>query len=144
MSQIRSDAEIKGDLDPGKLLRNIKSMEYDTRVLLFGEENADNLNKMQTIINSLPNKMGPSGTPQGWEFTKIFSLGGLMNEFSRMAQYGSLKMKAPNLPNQESFKMLNQPFAEALSNSANSTLKNQAIGRTLKGGYDTGKGLLSP
>ena len=100
LSLIKEDSLTKGELDPSKLVRNLKDMEHDTKVLLFGDQGADNLNHMKNVINSLPTKMGPSGTPQGWEFVNIFSPKGLMNEFSRMAQYRTLQGKISETPKQ--------------------------------------------
>lgn len=90
LNTIRLNSEFKGQIDPAKLVRNLKDMEHDTRVVLFGEQGANNINHMKTIIDSLPNKMGPSGTPQGLEFKHLFSPSGWINEFSRMAQYKNL------------------------------------------------------
>jgi len=90
LNTIRLNSEFKGQIDPAKLVRNLKDMEHDTRVVLFGEEGANNINHMKTVIDSLPNKMGPSGTPQGMEFKHLFSPSGWINEFSRMAQYKNL------------------------------------------------------
>lgn len=64
LSQIAEKSMTDGQIDPVKLVKNSNKLSPEFKEMIFGEK-VSKLNDMETVINSLPKKMGPSGTPQG-------------------------------------------------------------------------------
>ena len=90
-SLIRKAVEVKGEVNTVKLLKAVKGMEPKTRELVFGVDSSTVMKNLETVVNSLPNKMGPSGTPQGMEFADFFSPSFWIKEPAKLAQYGIYK-----------------------------------------------------
>lgn len=94
LDKIRAASEVKGSVNPSRLLKNVSDIEPQTRKLIFGE-NADGiLSNLKTVVNSMPEMVGPSGTPAGIDWFDFLSPASLTKEPVRLAQYGLMKMKA--------------------------------------------------
>jgi hypothetical protein len=65
LNQIVEKSLSKGKVDPSKLLRNMKGLPKEVKELLVGSENVSKLKDVETLTNSLPDIVGPSGTPRG-------------------------------------------------------------------------------
>jgi predicted transcriptional regulator len=65
LGQIAERSLTKGQPDPFKLVRNLKKVGKESRELLFGKDGEKILSDMETVINSLPRKVGSSDTPRG-------------------------------------------------------------------------------
>ncbi len=68
LGQIAEKSLTKGEPDPVKLVRNIKAIGKESRELLFGKNSERVLKDMETILNSMPSKVGASDTPRGIEW----------------------------------------------------------------------------
>lgn len=71
--EIVDKSKTSGEVDPVKLLNNTKALGPEVRSLLFGEKSNQIMKDMQTVVDNIPKKMGPSGTPQGLEFSNLLS-----------------------------------------------------------------------
>lgn len=100
LRSIRDKATTKNGLSPRMFLNEIKGLEPKTKDLLFGEKAAQVVDDIETVVNSLPDKIGPSGSPQGIEFLdfNLLNPANYLRELGRASQYGILK--APNAPSQ--------------------------------------------
>lgn len=109
ISQLIEKSKVRGEISPRSLLKTLKGVQPEIRKMLFGNNQEAILKDMQTIVNAIPEKMGPSGTPQGQEFIKYATPGnqyvgalrllGLKggNAASGFASYGAKKAAAPLL-----------------------------------------------
>lgn len=82
-----------GNVDPNKLLKIVNKMKAETPEaleLLFGTKNIDALNAADTLIKSIPGKVGASDTPRGWSFKQILNP---VQNISGAGRYGLLKAK---------------------------------------------------
>lgn len=69
MQDIYVKSLTKGELSVPKLLTNIKNMSPEAQKLLLGEKPAQKIKDIETVYNSVYQKVGPSGTPEGLEYT---------------------------------------------------------------------------
>lgn len=81
-------------IDPGALMRNLDKLSPEVKGILFGPK-AQTIADMKTVMNSLPAKIGPSGTPQGNAFAHSFTQEGL--DALNMLKYKGLS--SPGLQN---------------------------------------------
>ncbi len=65
LSEIAKSSMGKNGVDPSKLVRNVEKLGPEARQVLFGPNGDKILNDMKTTLNAIPNKVGPSGTPEG-------------------------------------------------------------------------------
>lgn len=79
--------------DPGKLLKLADKMGPEARGMLFGEKNVESLADANTLLQSVPKKVGASDTPRGLDFHDL----GLMQNVRDIGRYGLLKAK-PKIP----------------------------------------------
>lgn len=68
LGQIAEKSMTKGEPDPVKLIRNLKGIGKESREILFGKDGERVLRDMETVVNSLPSKVGASDTPRGLEW----------------------------------------------------------------------------
>lgn len=59
-------ADTKHGPSPRKFLNATKSLGKEAKEMFFGAEN--NIDELRTMIDAVPDRMGPSGTPQGMAF----------------------------------------------------------------------------
>lgn len=92
LADIEQKSMTKGQMDPSKLLKNVKSLGPESKNLLFGEDSVKVIKDLETVVNSLPPMIGPSGTPKGIEWANYMSPGQWIDELRRMSQLGGLKI----------------------------------------------------
>lgn len=63
----------KGEPDPVKLVRNLKAIGKESRGLLFGKDAERILADMETVLNSMPSKVGASDTPRGMAWFNLMN-----------------------------------------------------------------------
>jgi hypothetical protein len=72
ISDIVEKSSVKGKVNASRLIKNLKAMGPEARELVFNSKDVnENLNALETVINALPDKIGPSGTPQGEMFLNL-------------------------------------------------------------------------
>lgn len=62
INDLLSRSETKGEVDLGKLVRNLRKISQEAKSLLFDKETLDNLANLETVYNSFPNPSNPSNT----------------------------------------------------------------------------------
>ncbi len=91
LSQIMKASEIKGQISAPKLLKEIAGISNEARGLLFKSKDAARVVKdLEIVLNSMPDRMGPSGSPQGMSFNAMADLGFQAKDMVRYGQYRSL------------------------------------------------------
>ncbi len=91
--------KVKGN--PRRLVDVMGSMDKEARQILFGEKSEQMLKDMQTVLKSMPDKVGPSGTPGGQEwfrFTKLINPANWGNEAQDAYSYMLLQGKKVPTP----------------------------------------------
>lgn len=82
-------------VDPNKLISKINKLSPQVQSVLFGDK-YQKVHDMQTVLGSFPNKVGPSGTPEGGMFSAP-----IHEQATGMVRYGAYKaMAAPIVRNQ--------------------------------------------
>lgn len=71
MSDMYNKSVVKGEVSVPKLLSNAKKLPAETQELLFGPGSSQTIKDIENVYNAFPQKMGPSGTPQGIEFAEL-------------------------------------------------------------------------
>jgi hypothetical protein len=96
-SQIFTKSLKDGSPDIGKVLKEIKGYSPEIKKLLFTPEELQKLHDANTWIESLPVKLGPSGTPEGIEYMKHLSnpLGAVLANATDLGISGLLKFSSP-------------------------------------------------
>lgn len=89
LGQIAEKSSSNGEIDPAKLVRESQKLSPEFRNMIFGEK-ASKLDDMKTLIDNLPPKMGPSGTPQGELFNQSWNPGLQATEAVRLGQRAAL------------------------------------------------------
>jgi hypothetical protein len=96
VTELAEKAMIKGQVDPGKLVKAARQMGPEVIKKIFGG-NADNVIKdIETVLNNTPSKIGPSGTPQGLAFMEILRPVFNVQEAGRYGLYK--KLANPTIP----------------------------------------------
>lgn len=68
VSEIIRNSEVKGELDSRKFIRNISKLPPETKEMMFGADGVQAFEDIKVLIDAFPDKIGPSGTPQGMDF----------------------------------------------------------------------------
>jgi hypothetical protein len=71
---LRERASVKEGLSPRSLVRELDKLPAETKQILFGPKNAEVVEKFKLVLNSIPPRKGPSGTPELQELNKIFNI----------------------------------------------------------------------
>jgi hypothetical protein len=87
----------QGEIDPKKFLTSIKNLTPEARAHLFGEESAQKIDDMQTLLRSTPPKIGGSDTPRGLAFQHMLNP---YEQATDLAKYVFLKAGIPAAKNQ--------------------------------------------
>ena len=74
LGQIAEKSMSGDEIDPSKLVRESSKLSPEFRQMIFGDK-ASKLSDIETLVNSLPAKMGPSGTPQGELYNQSWNPG---------------------------------------------------------------------
>jgi hypothetical protein len=91
ISDIIEKSSTKGMLDPGKLVKSIKDYDPQTLKKVFGGDINQVLQDIKTVMDSSPNMIGPSGTPQGNMFLEMMRPFFQLQEAGRYSLYKRLK-----------------------------------------------------
>lgn len=87
LSEIRDKSMSKGKLDPGKLIRQVDKMDDEAVRDLFRDSIGTTKN-MKKVMDSFPDKVGPSGTPEGIVYSSLFDIATKqVTDFGRLAAY---------------------------------------------------------
>lgn len=108
LTQIAQKSLTKGEVDPVKLVRNLKAIGKESREILFGKRGEQMLQDMETVLNSMPSKVGASDTPRGFSwFQSVLNPTSWSREAHAMYNYMKLSgTTSKHLPSQETIKML--------------------------------------
>lgn len=130
LGQIAEKSLTKGNPDPVKLVRNLKQIGKEARELLFGKQGEKMLSDMETVLNSMPNKVGTSDTPRGMSwFTAVLKPG----NYSREAESALNYMR---LTGRTSSKKLNQKAGQILPRAASYGVAGSVSNNDKKRGPD--------
>jgi hypothetical protein len=88
LSEIRDRAMHKGKLDPSKLIRQVDKLDDEALRDLF-RDSVGTASNMKKVMDSFPDKVGPSGTPQGLMYSNIFDLA--QRQVTDFGRYGAYK-----------------------------------------------------
>lgn len=75
VSEIYNKSVTKGEVSIPKLLANAKKMSPEARELVFGKQSDEVIKDIEMVYNSMYQKVGPSGTPEGREFVAFIPYG---------------------------------------------------------------------
>ena len=98
LDEIANKSMTKGQLDPVKLINNLKGMEKEASNVIFGPKGNQAIADIKTVIDSTPNMVGPSGTPKGSAWRSLFSPTHYGQEVSDGLQYLLLKSQTKTIP----------------------------------------------
>lgn len=134
IGEIVEKSQVKGELNSRKFIRNIAKLPPETKRLMFGDDGIRAIDDVETIINAFPDKMGPSGTPQGIDF---LSPTGFLKEIRDIARLARKKVIPSGLSKAEQDKVVTA--IESLTKAAGLTAadlkgkKSKPIERRLRG-----------
>lgn len=74
LGDIYNRSILNGEVNVTKLISQSKKMTPQSRKLLFGDDGIQILEDLEKVKNSIPPKMGPSGTPQGQEYRDFLDI----------------------------------------------------------------------
>lgn len=136
MADLYTKSVTKGEVSLPKLLNNAERMTPQARKMLLGPDADGVIKDLKTVYNSMPAKMGPSGTPQGQEFRdfEVLSPSAWFNEARRGLQLWILRN--PEKASKFKIQGLIPPTVKALP------VKRIAIGQGLLG--PAARGLVGP
>ncbi len=98
--------------DTNKIIKLTEKMGPEARTMLFGEKNVANLSDASTLLKSIPEKVGASDTPRGFQFHEMMNP---MNNLRDVGRYGLLKGKK-NLPKAGLLMQKASPYGQGLMN----------------------------
>lgn len=90
LAEVYQKSLFKGQVSPKKLANQVRKLEPEYKELLYGDIGAKAIDDIANILDAMPDKVGPSGTPQGIEFMMVLSPHSWALELGRLAQYGML------------------------------------------------------
>lgn len=88
LSEIRDKSMVKGELNPSKLIKQIDRLDDEAMKDLF-RESVSKSQAMKKVINSFPDKVGPSGTPEGLAYGDWLTL--VTRQVTDFGRYGAYK-----------------------------------------------------
>jgi hypothetical protein len=92
IGEIIEKSSVKGEIMPSKLLKNLKAIGPEARELIFNSKDVNkSVNYLETVLNAIPNKIGPSGTPQGQMLMNILNVPFQATELGRAALYKTVQ-----------------------------------------------------
>ena len=78
VAEIFNSSLVKDEINPSKFIKATNKLEPEVRKIIFGEkfkdittENA--FDALEKLVHSIPEKIGPSGTPQGMQFQELLN-----------------------------------------------------------------------
>lgn len=87
LEDISQRSELKGEVNPRKLVKIVKGMQPETANLIFGADGVQKAKALSRVLDSIPEKVGPSGTPAGhFQFTSIADPKFYFDQFSMLSK----------------------------------------------------------
>lgn len=80
-------SQTKGEISLPKIISNLKAMGPEAREITFGKGSNQMLKDLETVYNSLPTKVGPSGTPSGTKWMNLLKPSHWGDEAATALQY---------------------------------------------------------
>lgn len=121
LSEIKAKSMFKGEVDAGRLIRHVDKLEDEAIKDLFSETMLPKIMNMKTLKESFPDKVGPSGTPQGLMYSDLLSMAARqVTDFGRYALYktmsnGSIQKLAVRMSKIPEFKNLAESNPKAFN-----------------------------
>jgi hypothetical protein len=76
-----------GALSTPGFFRQTKSLGDESKNILFGQDNVSKINSAKTVMQSLPEYIGPSGTPKGMEYLNMLDPVKFASDLGRYGLY---------------------------------------------------------
>jgi len=73
LAEIWEKSQTKGEVSVRKFVNNLKKLDKEETAMIFGAEKRETLEALETLIDSMPDKVGPSGTAQALDLFNFFS-----------------------------------------------------------------------
>ena len=109
ISEIFDRSTVKGEIVPNRVVKNLDKMPKESRLMIFGQDAEAKITALKQVINALPERIGPSGTPEGLAFKQIFEIGEQLKAAGRSTLLNSAE------------------YAKKFTDIYNNTLKNQGL-----------------
>jgi hypothetical protein len=93
LDSILKKSQTAGELDPKKLINNVKKLEKESREIIFGKGSQQVFDDINTVLDNIPTKVGTSDTPRGNAWSALFSPSHYSKEMGDAFQYMLLKSK---------------------------------------------------
>lgn len=74
LAEIWEKSQHKGEVSVRKFVTNLKKLEKEEVDLIFGVDKRETLEAIETLVNSIPDRVGPSGTAQALDLFNFFSV----------------------------------------------------------------------
>lgn len=85
-------------VDPKKFLKEVDRLPESVREMLFGSKNMKKMDPLRTLTMSIPERVGPSGTPQGLDYSDLGTVSGWIGQNIRdVGRYGMMQRGVPGL-----------------------------------------------
>lgn len=101
--------------DTNKIIKLADKMGPEARAFLFGDENVKNLGNANTLLQSIPGKVGASDTPRGFQFKDLLSPSAWAQNVEDVGRYGLIKGKK-NFPKAGLMMQKSSPYVQGLVN----------------------------
>jgi hypothetical protein len=119
-----------GEIDPGKMIKQVDKFGPEMKDILFGDK-ISTINDIKTVLQSIPDKMGPSGTPQGNLFNAMAHPFMQAGEGLRYGQYRALSSPMLNSAAESMGQFGNSPAGQAAAGMGPGNLINSGIKATI-------------
>jgi len=87
ISELAEKSMYKGEISPAKFVTSLKKVPLEARLLMLGEEGEQKFRDIKTLMDAMPDKIGPSGTPQGLQFLDMLNVAFNVKEGLRYIVY---------------------------------------------------------
>jgi len=74
LAEIWEKSQTGGDISVKKFINNLKKLGKEETDMIFGADKRESLDALEVLINSMPDKVGPSGTAQALDLFNLFSV----------------------------------------------------------------------
>lgn len=112
MMELYSQSLTKGEISIPKLLNKAKNLSPSVKKMMFGDKSDQVIKDIETVYNSVPQRVGPSGTPEGIEYMGFdpFSPSSWFKELTAQTKakllknpeaFARFKSKGPSLPKEK-------------------------------------------
>lgn len=88
LRDLSDNLQVDGEYLPGRLLQRTKGLNPEAKQMLFGGDGTQRLDALRTVHQSLPEKVGPSGTQQAFDVKEMLNP---WNQIKDLARFGGYK-----------------------------------------------------